>query len=129
MDEKRILKDLEKLIPYSMGIIIYGSHVKGYADKKSDIDVCIVKKENIDEKKLFHEILNVSSEDYDIVMFDRIPWYLKGKIIEEGKIIYAEDRDYLDFWLYKRAKIWNDMKRRQKKVSKEDLMKRVKKIK
>ena len=39
---------------------------------------------------MFHEILRISAnEKYDIVIFDKIPWYLKGEIIENGKVIYA----------------------------------------
>ena len=127
MDEKIILKDLENIIPYAKGIIVYGSFAKGYANEKSDIDICIIEKEDADEKKLFQEILKVSNKKYDIVTFNKIPWYLRGEVIENGKVIYAEDMDSLDFWLYKQSKIWKDMKRRQKLVSAENLIKRIKK--
>jgi dTDP-D-glucose 4,6-dehydratase len=53
-----------------------------------------------------------------------IPWYLKGEILEDNEIIYAKDEDKLDFWLYKRLKIWNGMKRRQHLVSATDLIAR-----
>ena len=53
MDERKIIKDLKDIIPYVKGIIIYGSHVKGYADKNSDIDVCVVKKKELMKKICF----------------------------------------------------------------------------
>lgn len=125
MDERKIIEDLKDIIPYVKGIIIYGSHVKGYADKNSDIDICVVKKEGIDEKELFYKILSTSNK-YDIIIFDKAPWYIRGEIIENGKVIYAEDADELDFWLYKQSKIWNDMKRRRRRVTEDELLKRLK---
>ena len=121
-----LLNALKDIIPYARGIIVYGSFIKGYADERSDIDICIIKKEGIDLKDLYDRILYVSAnERYDIVIFDEIPWYLRGEILENGKIVYAEDMDELDFWLYKRLKIWRDMKRRQKQVRVEDLVSRL----
>ena len=63
---------------------------------------------------------------YDIVIFNEIPWYLRGEILENNEVLYAENADELDFWLYKRSKIWNGMKRRQSLVSADDLIERVK---
>ncbi len=121
-----LLNALKDIIPYARGIIVYGSFIKGYADERSDIDICIIKKEGIDLKDLYDRILYVSAnERYDIVVFDEIPWYLRGEILENGKVVYAEDMDELDFWLYKRLKIWRDMKRRQKQVRVEDLVSRL----
>lgn len=123
---EHLLNALKDIIPYARGIIVYGSFVKGYADEKSDIDICVIKKEGIDLKDLYDRILYVSANKrYDIVVFDEIPWYLRGEILENGKVVYAEDMDELDFWLYKRLKIWRDMKRRQKQVRVEDLVSRL----
>ena len=83
------------------------------------------KKEGIDEKDLFYKILSIPNK-YDIIIFDKAPWYIRGEIIENGKVIYAEDADELDFWLYKQSKIWNDMKRRRRRVTEDELLKRLK---
>ena len=130
MDEKmkeQLLEVLRDVMPYVKGILVYGSFIKGYADVKSDIDICVIEKEGIESKDLYERILEVSAnERYDIVIFNKIPWYLRGEILENNEVIYAEDEDDLDFWLYKQSKIWNGMKRRQKSVSAEDLIGRVK---
>ena len=77
--------------------------------------------------ELYGKILYVSADErYDIVVFNEIPWYLRGEILENHEVIYAEDAEELDFWLYKRRKIWNGMKRRQQSVSAADLIERVK---
>ena len=130
MDEKmkeQLLEVLRDVMPYVKGILVYGSFIKGYADVKSDIDICVIEKEGIESKDLYERILEVSAnERYDIVIFNKIPWYLRGEILENNEVIYAEDEDDLDFWLYKQLKIWNGMKRRQRSVSADDLIGRVK---
>ena len=129
MDRKmkeQLLEVLRDVMPYVKGVLVYGSFIKGYADVKSDIDICVIEKEGIESKDLYGKILGVSAnERYDIVVFNKIPWYLRGEILENNEVIYAEDEDYLDFWLYKQSKIWNGMKRRQKSVSAENLIGRV----
>jgi predicted nucleotidyltransferase len=133
MDKKmkeHFLEVVKDVMPYVKGILVYGSVIKGYADVKSDIDICVIEKEGIEPKDCFavyEKILEVSAnERYDIVVFNKIPWYLRGEILENNEVIYAEDKDDLDFWLYKQLKIWNGMKRRQRSVSAEDLIGRVK---
>lgn len=130
MDKKmkeRLLDVLKDVMPYVRGILVYGSFIKGYADRNSDIDICVIQKEGIESKDLYERILYVSADErYDIVAFNEIPWYLRGEILENHEVIYAEDEDDLDFWLYKQLKIWNGMKRRQGVVSAEDLIGRVK---
>ena len=126
MEKKEQLLDLLKdMLPYVKGILVYGSFIKGYADLKSDIDICVIKKEGIESKVLYERILKVSADErYDIVIFNKIPWYLRGEILENNEVIYAEDDDDLDFWLYKQLKVWKGMKRRQQLVSADDLIAR-----
>lgn len=128
--KERLLDVLKDVIPYVRGILVYGSVIKGYADRSSDIDICVIQKEGIESKDLYERILYVSADErYDIVAFNEIPWYLRGEILKNHEVIYAEDVDELDFWLYKRLKIWNGMKRRQRAVSAEDLIGRARKNK
>jgi hypothetical protein len=67
-----------------------------------------------------------ANKRYDIGIFNVIPGYLRGEILENNEVLYAENADELDFWLYKRSKIWNGMKRRQSLVSADDLIERLK---
>ena len=130
--KERLLDALKDVMPYVKGILVYGSFIKGYADRSSDIDICVIQKEGIESKDcfaLYERILFVSADErYDIVVFNEIPWYLRGEILKNHVVIYATDADELDFWLYKQLKIWNGMKRRQRIVSAEDLIGRVKEI-
>jgi len=124
--KEQLLDVLNDLVPYVKGLLVYGSLIKGYADAKSDIDICAIEKEGIESKDLYERILKVSADKrYDIVVFKKIPWYLKGEILENNEVVYAENADDLDFWLYKQLKIWNGMKKRQSLVSADDLIDRV----
>ena len=129
MDERlkrAVLAALRGIIPCVRGILVYGSLVKGYADERSDIDICVIKKEGIKSRDLYERILEVSADEkYDIVEFNEMPWYLKGAVLEKKEVIYAEDEDELDFWLYKQLKIWSDLRRRQRVASAADLISRL----
>ena len=124
--KEQLLDVLKDMVPYVKGLLVYGSLIKGYADVTSDIDICAIEKEGIESKDLYERILKVSADKrYDIVVFNKIPWYLKGEILENNEVVYAENADDLDFWLYKQLKIWNGMKKRQSLVSTDDLIGRV----
>ncbi len=124
--KEQLLDVLNDVVPYVKGILVYGSFTKGYADVTSDIDICAIEKEGIESKDLYERILKVSADKrYDIVVFNKIPWYLRGEILEHNEVVYAENADDLDFWLYKQLKIWNEMKKRQSTVSADDLIDRV----
>ena len=125
--KEQLLDVLKDLVPYVRGLLVYGSFIKGYADMNSDIDICAIEKEGIDSKDLYEQILKVSADKrYDIVVFNKIPWYLKGEILENNEVVYAENADDLDLWLYKQLKVWNGMKKRQSTVSADVLIERVK---
>jgi hypothetical protein len=124
--KERLLILLKSVIPKVTGVLIYGSTVRGYADSRSDIDICLIPKDDANLKDLYKDILHISSDRrYDIVIYNQIPWYLRGEILESNEVIYAEDGDELDFWLYKQMKIWSDMAGRQSPVAAEDLINRI----
>lgn len=109
--KQQLLDVLKDLVPYVKGLLVYGSLIKGYADMTSDIDICAIEKEGIESKDLYERILNVSADKrYDIVVFNKIPWYLNGEILENNEVVHAENADDLDFWLYTQLKIWDGMK-------------------
>ena len=119
-----LLEHFREVLPSIRGILIYGSHVKGYAADRSDIDVCLILHEGADRDPIYGRILT-AGERCDIVIFDEIPWYLRGAVLEAHTVLYADDPDDLDFWLYRRRAVWRDMKRRQMPASPGDLLRRV----
>ncbi|WP_214021160.1 nucleotidyltransferase domain-containing protein [Methanoculleus sp.] len=119
-----LLEHFREVLPSIKGILIYGSHVKGYADERSDIDICLILHESADRTPVYRRMLT-AGERYDIVIFDEIPWYLRGAVLEAHTVLYAEDPGDLDFWLYRQRAVWKDMKRRQMPVPPGDLLRRI----
>ena len=123
-EQDEILNHFRDLLHSIRAILLFGSRVAGYAGPTSDIDICLILTGEADRTAV-HDGMLIAPEHYDIVVYDEIPWYLRGGILERHRIIYAEDPDDLDFWLYKQRRIWGDMKRRQQRASSEDLLKRI----
>jgi len=119
-----LLEHFREVLPSIRGILVYGSHVKGYADERSDIDICLILHEGADRAPVYGRILT-AGERYDIVIFDEIPWYLRGAVLEAHTVLYADNPDDLDYWLYRQRAVWRDMKHRQMPVSPGDLLRRV----
>jgi len=119
-----LLEHFREVLPSIRGILIYGSYVKGYADNRSDIDICLILNEGADRTPVYRRMLT-AEERYDIVIFDETPWYLRGGILEAHTVLYADDPDDLDFWLYRQRAVWRDMKHRQMPVSPGDLLRRI----
>ncbi|MGI6023211.1 MAG: nucleotidyltransferase domain-containing protein [Methanoculleus sp.] len=119
-----ILDHFGDILPSIRAILLFGSRAMGYAGPESDTDLCLILGGGADRVAVYESML-LAPEEYDIVIYDEIPWYLRGEILERHCIIYAEDPDDLDFWLYKQRRIWSDMKRRQRKASAEDLLRRI----
>ncbi|MDN5339544.1 nucleotidyltransferase domain-containing protein [Methanoculleus sp. DTU007] len=119
-----ILDHFREILPSIRAILLFGSHASDYASPGSDIDLCLILADGADRAAV-HERMLLVPEGYDIVIYDEIPWYLRGEILERHCTLYAEDPDDFDFWLYKQRRIWSDMKRRQQKASPRELLKRL----
>ncbi|KAF5034272.1 MAG: nucleotidyltransferase domain-containing protein [Methanoculleus sp.] len=123
-EQNEILNHFRGLLPSIRAILLFGSRAAGYAGPESDIDICLILNEGADRTVIYDRML-IAPAHYDIVVYDEIPWYLRGGILERHRIIYVENPDDFDFWLYKQRRIWADMKRRQQRASSEDLLKRI----
>ncbi len=113
---KSIEKDFSGFKDRILGILLFGSRADGTQSKRSDIDVCLVAgKDNTN--KLFGDVLKTDlTERYDIKIFELMPLKLKGSVLENYRIIWAKDRNELEYYLYKTARIWNDQKAALKKL-------------
>lgn len=117
-DFQEILK--EKKI---LGIMLFGSRANDMETNRSDIDICLVAPEE-DPIELYHliaEKIDISSNQYDIKFFRKIPLYLKARVIEHGIVVISHDELELYEYFYKYRKQWNDEKHRQV-LSKEELI-------
>ena len=129
MASKKILTQIEEdfslLIKNKkiLGIFLFGSYLNEMQTNRSDIDICIVAPKE-DPASLLSFILqhiNVTSNHYDVRIFQTLPLYIKIQIIEKGILIYSPDKYNLYEYLFLYRKLWNDQKHRQQ-LSKEELL-------
>ncbi len=118
--EDKLKEYVKPLRRYALGILLYGSTVRGEDTERSDIDICVVAPD-ADQDELYKEILRLSSRDrYDIKVFERMPLFLKIEVIKNHRILYARNIYDLYEYFYVFRKIWGDQEYRQR-LSKEEL--------
>ena len=116
-----LIKRLSFLRDRVMGVLLYGSIVKGEADERSDIDVCVVAPGE-DSVKLLKEIdRRVESSEFDIKIFELMPLFLKGEVIDNHEILFSRDEPELYEYLYFYRKLWEEQKHRHR-LSEEDAL-------
>ncbi|MHA1777585.1 MAG: nucleotidyltransferase domain-containing protein [Promethearchaeota archaeon] len=116
MVDKKLMKDLREnfdftlQIPEILGVMLYGSQVRGDITNRSDVDICIVTQKK-PTGTLLLEILERQphpKEIYSIFFFHELPLYIKKDIFNEGIVIVSRDVPALyEFFFYYR-KIWED---------------------
>ncbi len=114
MDDELIVNlknDLEEIKGDVFAILIYGSYAAGDANIRSDIDACVVLKNN-DKKEMnnvYRKILRISAknEKYDIKIFEQMPLFMKNQAIKNGKAVYAKDKAGLEEYFYFFRKLWD----------------------
>ena len=88
--------------PHILGIIFYGSFATKQNHAKSDIDICIVAGKS-SKYPLYKKIMAGFPEDisnYDIRFFEELPLLIRGKIIEEGVVLYTPDMGKLTEYFF-----------------------------
>ena len=107
-------------------VLLFGSKTGSRANKRSDVDICIVAPEQKPSDTLgtVFKGLNTEANRYDVHVFEELPLYLKMEVIENHKIISARDKYKLYEHLYFYRKLWKDQEHRNK-PSREQIMKTI----
>jgi predicted nucleotidyltransferase len=84
---KKYLETLDKIFSYDfvLSVLIYGSNAKNRVKPLSDLDICIVLKENVTEKQK-DEILSYSGKNLDVTLFFDLPITVQKNIVSTCKI-------------------------------------------
>jgi predicted nucleotidyltransferase len=90
------------------GILLYGSYAKSTADKRSDIDICIIKPR---KREVLTRIFAKVGGRYDVKIFEDLPLYVQIDIIENYRVIYGNEPD-ISYYFYGFRKKWEDMRYR-----------------
>jgi predicted nucleotidyltransferase len=101
-------KDFEFISSELLGILLYGSYAKNTADKRSDIDICIVKPR---KREVLTRIFAKVGSKYDVKIFEDLPLYVKMDIIGNYGVIYGSEPE-ISYYLYHFRKEWEDMRYR-----------------
>jgi len=97
-DQKRTNIDLNdmllKLKSFKLvhSIILFGSKARGTENEKSDIDICVIPKHDVEitiKEKI--SLNNSVPENIDISFIDELPVYIRKRIFLEGRVLYTQD--------------------------------------
>ncbi len=81
-----------------LALFLFGSVARGDNYKGSDIDVCIILKDDFYSARALSllkiDYLQLYGE-FDIHVFQQLPIYIKKRIIKEGKLLFCSDEDSL----------------------------------
>jgi len=88
-------------------VYLFGSFARGEQKTTSDIDICVIARENASRREL--EGLADASDNLDVSVFQLLPPQVRYRVLKEGKPLFVRDEsrirslevftvlDYLDF--------------------------------
>lgn len=77
-------------------IILFGSKARGTEKEKSDIDICVIPKPDIQiPLKERISINNSVPENIDISFIGELPVYIRKRVFLEGRVLYTQDMYYV----------------------------------
>ncbi len=82
-----------KTHPNVIAIYFFGSHVKGEATPLSDIDIAVILENPNPESEA--EIGSLASPQIDVVLFHRLPLYIKFEVFRHGRELFVRDEERL----------------------------------
>lgn len=112
----------EPLREEALGLLLWGSHVKGPTTPRSDVDLCIVAGPNGDPDALLRiawRRVHLPDRDLDVRVFENLPMFLKGAVLEAHEVVLTRDEPALYEYLYRFRKLWADQAHRQRVTEEE----------
>ncbi len=107
---ERMKKDFKFIKDSVIGVLIFGSYAAGKANKRSDIDICLVSPK---DKEVIFKVFERLGGKYDIKIFEELPLYVKINIIKNHKTIFGNEVE-LSYYFYNFRKKWQDVEHRIK---------------
>lgn len=115
VDIREIGADFTALEPRVAGMFLWGSHARRDAHARSDIDVCIVAGPGADAVEVLIDGLDLatrSGRSYDVRVFEELPLFLKGAVLDHGIPVFTRDAVGLAEYLRPWRKVWADQSAR-----------------
>jgi predicted nucleotidyltransferase len=94
-------------------VVVFGSYAGKKADKRSDIDIAVITRENDRNRcmEIWSDILGKAPGVYDIKIFELLPLRIKASVIKKYEVVFGNRSDVSEYF-YGFRKLWNDMKHR-----------------
>lgn len=95
-----------------LAVFLFGSVTQGKERKNSDIDICLVMKQNrytafeLSQKKMEY----LESFNVDMQIFQQLPLYIRKRILREGKELFCKDEDELYLVAFRAIAEFDDFK-------------------
>lgn len=95
------LPEVFKNYPEIIAAYIYGSYATGKTTDLSDIDIAVLLKTKATDKEIFDMELKLigdisdalETDEFDLVILNNCPPYLKYEVISSNKLIYEKDKE------------------------------------
>jgi len=108
-DDQAIAHAAAALDPPPLGAFVFGSHARGEATTRSDVDICLIAGPDGDAGALYHSSLLMSARaEWDVSIFERLPGHLQGRVLDEGVQVWTRNHVALWDYLWVKKKIWRD---------------------
>ena len=101
-------KDFAFIKDEVQGVLLFGSAVKGELNKRSDIDIALVRPRT---KSVLLTVFARLGQKYDVKIFEELPLTIKMDIIKHHLVIFGDDVE-LSYYFYQFRKEWNDVEHR-----------------
>ncbi len=94
-------------------VVVFGSYASKKADKRSDIDIAVITRENSKNKciEIWWELVGKAPDVYDIKIFELLPLPIKASVIQRYEVVFGNRLDISEYF-YNYRKLWNDTKHR-----------------
>ena len=99
-----------------LAVVLFGSHARGQQASGSDVDVCLVldpqraREDTSGEVRL--EYLEATPSSFDVQVYQRLPLYVRRRVLAEGKVLYCRDEDALYDLAYQTIREFEDFRPR-----------------
>lgn len=117
-----VTRALAPVVPKVLGAFLWGSHASGRAHSRSDIDVCLVAGPGVDPGDILRLIWSdghLGREHYDVKMFEHLPIYLQGEVLDTGRLLFSRDEPVLSEYLRPFRKRWEGQAHRNRPNAKD----------
>lgn len=85
-----IQEDLAALAQHD--VVLYGSHARGDATARSDVDVAIVSHswDREDNLRLWKSVLGKAPDRYDVHVFELLPLHIRADIAQTHEVLFGD---------------------------------------